>query len=414
MTQVQEQSESQRRLEQIERWKRREEEQTAQLLQVLPQLEPPLISVLQEWRPILRLTSRYAADWQQTRPFQSARPEPHTEIQVEWLTSEAVRQTEEWSRQLGVLLQHSRALAADPEASELVRQFIRESQETIGVQFTADPAAPPTFAAIEQYEEENRTIDGDTPSPDKPVNSAEADGEHSRAEEEPPNAPDMNGGAVGTDNHMSDDKPVPIGGHTLPPLPYAYNALEPHIDEKTMRIHHDIHHKSYVDGLNKAEKALEKSRKTGDFDLVKHWERELAFNGAGHYLHTLFWMTMSPVGGGTPPEPLAGQLAWDFGSFKAFQEQFSQAAEKVEGGGWTILVWSPRSGRLEILQAEKHQNLSQWDVIPLLPLDVWEHAYYLKHQNKRADYIKDWWKVVNWPFVNERFEQASKLRWKPY
>ena len=393
MTQVQEQSQSLRRLEQIERWKRREEEQTVQLLQALPQLEPSLVSVLQEWRPILSLTSRYATHWQQARSFQTAMREPQADIQVEWLTSEAVRQTEEWSRQLGVILEHSPALTSNPEASELVRQFIRESQETIAAQFPADPAALPSFAAIV-----------DPPSSE----------ENNRAEEESPDVPDESGGAVGTDSHMADDKPVPIGGHTLPPLPYAYNALEPHIDEKTMRIHHDIHHKSYVDGLNKAEKALEKSRKTGDFDLVKHWERELAFNGAGHYLHTLFWMTMSPVGGGTPPEPLAGQLARDFGSFKAFQEQFSQAAEKVEGGGWTILVWSPRSGRLEILQAEKHQNLSQWDVIPLLPLDVWEHAYYLKHQNKRADYIKDWWKVVNWPFVNERFEQASTLKWKPY
>lgn len=101
---------------------------------------------------------------------------------------------------------------------------------------------------------------------------------------------------------------VPIGGHRLPPLPYPYNALEPYIDEKTMRIHHDKHHLSYVNDLNKAEKKLEEARKTGDFDLVKHWERELAFNGAGHYLHTLFWTIMSPKGGGNPSGPLAEQI----------------------------------------------------------------------------------------------------------
>ncbi|MDU5141030.1 MAG: Fe-Mn family superoxide dismutase [Paenibacillus dendritiformis] len=207
---------------------------------------------------------------------------------------------------------------------------------------------------------------------------------------------------------------VPIGGHTLPPLPYPYDALEPYIDETTMRVHHDKHHQSYVDGLNQAERALAEARRTGRFDLVKHWENELAFHGAGHYLHTIFWNTMNPVGGGQPTGDLLDQITRDFGSFKAFKMHFSKAAEKVEGGGWTILVWSPRSRRLEILQAEKHQNLSQWDVIPLLPIDVWEHAYYLKHKNERAKYIEDWWHVVNWPEVDERFQAARTLAWKPY
>lgn len=208
--------------------------------------------------------------------------------------------------------------------------------------------------------------------------------------------------------------PVPIGRHTLPPLPYPYNALEPYIDEKTMRLHHDKHHKSYVDGLNQAERMMLQARRTGNFDLIKHWEREAAFNGAGHYLHTLFWITMSPKGGGEPSGELRKQIIRDFGSFHAFKEHFSQAAEKVEGSGWAILVWSPRSQRLQILQAEKHQNLSQWDVVPLLPLDVWEHAYYLKYKNNRRAYINAWWNVVNWPAVYRRYLKARRLRWKPY
>ncbi|MCT2196307.1 DUF2935 domain-containing protein [Paenibacillus sp. p3-SID1389] len=207
---------------------------------------------------------------------------------------------------------------------------------------------------------------------------------------------------------------VPIGGHTLPPLPYPYNALEPYIDEQTMRIHHDKHHKTYVDDLNKAELKLQEARKSGNFDLVKHWERELAFNGAGHYLHTIFWDIMNPKGGGKPQGELLEQIKRDFGSYDAFHKQFSEAAAKVEGGGWAILVWSPRAHRLEILTAEKHQNLSQWDVVPLLPLDVWEHAYYLKHQNARANYIKDWWNVVYWPAVAKRYEAAKKLKWQPF
>ena len=208
--------------------------------------------------------------------------------------------------------------------------------------------------------------------------------------------------------------PVPIGRHTLPPLPYPYDALEPHIDEKTMRLHHDKHHKSYVDGLNRAERMMYQARRTGNFELIKHWEREAAFNGAGHYLHTLFWETMSPDGGGEPSGDLRKQIIRDFGSFHAFKQHFSKAAEAVEGSGWALLVWSPRSQRLQILQAEKHQNLSQWDVVPLLPLDVWEHAYYLKYQNNRKAYIDAWWNVVNWPAVNRRYLKARRLRWKPY
>lgn len=207
---------------------------------------------------------------------------------------------------------------------------------------------------------------------------------------------------------------VPIGGHTLPPLPYDYGALEPYISKEIMRLHHTKHHQSYVDGLNKAEKELEKSRKTGDFELVKHWERELAFHGAGHYLHTIFWNVMCPRGGGVATRDIGNQINLDFGSFDQFKKHFSEAAKNVEGVGWTILVWAPRSHRLEILTAEKHQNLSQWDVIPLLPLDVWEHAYYLQYKNEREEYIKNWWNVVSWSHVNDRFSEAKKVKWTPY
>lgn len=204
---------------------------------------------------------------------------------------------------------------------------------------------------------------------------------------------------------------VPIGGHTLPPLPYAYNALEPYISEEIMRLHHQKHHKSYVDGLNKAERELQRMRETNNFDLIKHWERELAFNGAGHYLHTIFWNIMNPKGGGKPRGMLLSQINRDFGSFEKFKQHFSQAAEKVEGVGWAVLIYSPRSQRLEILQAEKHQNLSQWDDLPLLVLDVWEHAYYLQYKNERKKYIDNWWNVVYWPEVEKRFEEARRLKW---
>ncbi|WP_078391241.1 superoxide dismutase [Shouchella patagoniensis] len=202
--------------------------------------------------------------------------------------------------------------------------------------------------------------------------------------------------------------------HQLPPLPYAYDALEPYIDEKTMRIHHDKHHQSYVDGLNKAEKEMARARKSGNYDLIKHWEREAAFHGAGHYLHTLFWFSMSPNGKTKPQGMLLEQIKKDFESFEKMKQHFSKAAEAVEGGGWALLIWSPRGHKLEILQAEKHQNLSQQDQVVLLALDVWEHAYYLKHQNERKPYIEAWWNVVYWPEVEERFKHASQLKWKRF
>lgn len=199
-----------------------------------------------------------------------------------------------------------------------------------------------------------------------------------------------------------------MGKHVLPPLPYAYNALEPHIDEQTMTLHHTKHHQGYVDGLNKAEEKLAEARESGDLSLIKHWEREAAFHGSGHYLHQIFWTNMSPNGGGEATGAIAEQINKDFGSFEKFKAHFTAASSQVEGGGWGLLVWSPAAQKLEILQSEKHQNLTQWGVVPLLVLDVWEHAYYLRYQNRRPEYVTAWWNVVNWDNVNERFAEAQK------
>ncbi|MBI4446256.1 MAG: superoxide dismutase [Acidobacteria bacterium] len=198
--------------------------------------------------------------------------------------------------------------------------------------------------------------------------------------------------------------------HTLPPLPYDYNALEPHIDEQTMRLHHDKHHQSYVDGLNKAEQKLEEARKGGQFELVKHWEREIAFHGSGHMLHSIFWPNMSPKGGGEPAGELAKAITRDFGSFEAFKNHFQAAATAVEGGGWGILAYQTLSNQLIILGVEKHQNLTQFGAVPLLVLDVWEHAYYLRYQNRRADYVKAFFNVINWKDVEQRYTTANQAR----
>ncbi len=217
------------------------------------------------------------------------------------------------------------------------------------------------------------------------------------------------------ENYMSEDvdnriMAVPAGGHVLPPLPYPYNALEPYISETTLRLHHDRHHQAYVNGLNAAELALVDARVRHDFSLVKHWERELAFNGSGHILHSIYWTNISPEGGGEPVGSSLHLIRSYFGSYQAFKEQFSSAALDVQGSGWAILVWNPAWGRMEILTALRHEDLTQWGAIPILVIDVWEHAYYLDYQNRRGDYIRAWWNLVNWADVERRLHQAKKAR----
>jgi superoxide dismutase, Fe-Mn family len=218
----------------------------------------------------------------------------------------------------------------------------------------------------------------------------------------------------GVGNIWVEKKSIPPGGHALPELPYAYNALEPYISEEIMRLHHDKHHRSYVEGLNKAEINLKTARDNNDFALIKHWSRELAFHGSGHYLHTIFWKNMIPKGGGSPQGLLKREIEIYFGSFDKFKKQFSEAAKQVEGVGWAILVWSPRARHLEILQSERHMLLTQWDTIPLLVLDVWEHAYYLQYKNNRGGYVDNWWNLVNWNDVEMRFDKASEIKWPAF
>lgn len=193
--------------------------------------------------------------------------------------------------------------------------------------------------------------------------------------------------------------------HTLPNLPYGYDALEPVIDAKTLELHHSKHHQSYVDGLNKAETALQTARQNGDFATVKHLRREIAFHGSGHMLHSLYWENMTPQKDQEPKEELATAIENKFGSYDAFVQEFVATTLVVEGSGWGILGLSP-FGELEIYTCEKHQDLTQWGVTPLLVCDVWEHAYYLNYQNRRADYIQGFMSIINWRVVEERYMQA--------
>ena len=196
--------------------------------------------------------------------------------------------------------------------------------------------------------------------------------------------------------------------YTLSDLPYAYDALEPNIDAQTMEIHHSRHHQGYVNGLNNAHRKLAEARESGDYALVKHWSREVSFHGGGHFLHTMFWQVMLPDGGGEPADAaLKAAIDRDFGSFARFKSHFVAASNAVEGSGWGILAWEPVGKRLIVHQAEKQQNLSPWSSTPLLMVDVWEHAYYLKYQNRRGEYVNNFFNVINWGKVAEWFKSAA-------
>jgi Fe-Mn family superoxide dismutase len=198
------------------------------------------------------------------------------------------------------------------------------------------------------------------------------------------------------------------GEYTLPKLPYAYDALEPLYDEQTLKIHHDKHHAGYVKNLNAAVSKLEQARANGDFSSIQSLSNSLAFNGSGHILHTMFWHSMKPGGnGGDMPDEIERALNDSFGSAKNAQAQFAAATKAVEASGWGIMAWEPVAQKLLILQCEKHQNLTIWGVMPILVCDVWEHAYYLKYQNNRAEWVDNFMKLANWEFAAERLAQIK-------
>lgn len=204
--------------------------------------------------------------------------------------------------------------------------------------------------------------------------------------------------------------PTPPAEYELPPLPYPVEALEPHIDKETMTIHHDKHHAAYTKGLNTALKQMADARESGDFGNIQQLSRLLAFHAGGYFNHIVFWNNMAPAGkgvGGEPSGKLAQQIQTDFGSFAKFQTHFSAAAAAVEGNGWGVLGYHPTLKRTVIMTMMNQQDLFTMGTVPLLMCDVWEHAYYLKYQNRRPDYIKAWWNVVNWPDVEKRLSAAA-------
>jgi Fe-Mn family superoxide dismutase len=195
--------------------------------------------------------------------------------------------------------------------------------------------------------------------------------------------------------------------YVLPDLSYDYGALEPHISARVMELHHDKHHKTYVEGANKALERLEEARESGELESIAALEHNLAFNVSGHVLHSLFWQNLSPDGGGRPRGPLAEAIDRDFGSFDGFRKQLVKAAETTMGSGWAALVWDPLSARLLTAQFHDHESKAIQGSVPLLVLDAWEHAYYAQYANEKTKFFEAVWNVWNWEDVAKRLDEAQ-------
>lgn len=202
------------------------------------------------------------------------------------------------------------------------------------------------------------------------------------------------------------------GTFQLPPLPYDYNALEPFVDAETMRFHHDKHHAAYVNNLNTAVDKYPELKSLSAEELLQNLSKVPEDirttgrnNGGGHVNHSMFWEIMSPDGGGEPTGEIATLINQTFGSFDAFQQQFNDAGSKRFGSGWAWLVRN-NEGKLQVISTANQDSPLMDGMYPILGNDVWEHAYYLNYRNNRSEYLKQWWNVVNWKEVNNRFKKA--------
>ena len=198
--------------------------------------------------------------------------------------------------------------------------------------------------------------------------------------------------------------------YSLPELPYDYAALEPHYSAEVLELHHDKHHKAYVDGANTALDKLDQARTSDDFGTINQLQKNLAFHLSGHVLHSMFWENLSPDGGGKPEGDLAAAIDAGFGTFEGLKNQLTESALNVQGSGWGALTWEPLGQRLIVEQVYDHQSNVGQGAPPLLVLDMWEHAYYLQYKNVKADWVKAYWEIVNWPDVASRFERARTLK----
>jgi len=197
--------------------------------------------------------------------------------------------------------------------------------------------------------------------------------------------------------------------YTLPELPYDYSALEPHYSAEQLRLHHDKHHAAYVTGANTTLEKLAQARDKDDFAAINQLQKNLAFHLSGHVLHSLLWKNMAPKAGGQPDGELAAAIKESFGSFDGMKDQLTEAALNIQGSGWGALAWEPLAKQLVVEQVYDHQGNIGNGTVPVMVIDMWEHAYYLQYRNEKAKWASAFWNVVNWPDVARRFARVRGL-----
>jgi Fe-Mn family superoxide dismutase len=202
---------------------------------------------------------------------------------------------------------------------------------------------------------------------------------------------------------------ISVADYTLPDLPYDYGSLEPHIASEIMELHHSKHHATYVKGANTALEQMAEASAGGQLATVYMLAKNLAFNLGGHVNHSVFWPNMSPDGGDKPDGELAAAIDEYFGSFDGFRRYFTANALGVQGSGWSVLVWDSLGQRLVLEQLYDHQGNLASATVPLLLIDMWEHAFYLQYRHVKADYVEAWWNVANWADATRRFEAARSI-----
>ena len=197
-----------------------------------------------------------------------------------------------------------------------------------------------------------------------------------------------------------------MAAYTLPALPYDYSALEPHISARIMELHHSKHHQAYVDGANGALAQMAEARESGNFGAINKLEKDLAFHLGGHVNHSIFWTNLQGHGAATPEGEIQAAIDEFFGSYEGFQAHFTAVAMGIQGSGWAVLSWDPIGAQLVIQQLFDQQANTAQGTIPVLQIDMWEHAFYLDYQNVKGDYVKALWNIVNWENVQARLEAA--------
>lgn len=196
--------------------------------------------------------------------------------------------------------------------------------------------------------------------------------------------------------------------YTLPDLPYGISDLEPHVSSEALELHHEKHHHAYVEGANAALDALSRARKSGDYSALNQQQKDLAFHLSGHVLHSMFWRIMTPNGGGEPAGALLDEIEKAFGDTDSMRDQLTQCALSIQGSGWASLAWEPMGRQLVIEQVHDHHGNIGNATVPIMVLDMWEHAYYLQYRNDKASWVKAFWEIVNWVDVEYRLRGVSR------